>query len=251
MSRADQWRAKLMGTPEQIEMKRTLYTSFVDGRDDADRDIVQTIDNDIPRTFPDVAWMHEHKDVIRALLISYAAVHRGDSYLQGFNYLMATVYRVFHDQEHALPDTWWCFSRVVSLVRSLMPDFNVTWFHWCRRHWFGDFHRRLRRNSPALESILRNHHETFSTLTTVKWFMLWFCQTVVYEELLELWDFLIDIDPQSLMRAYTLITFEILLEASPTISYNWSQNPAEAVHSIIAMRVRGVKNIVRRVKRCL
>tara|TARA_B100000795_G_C22785950_1_gene434630 strand:+ start:1014 stop:1175 length:162 start_codon:yes stop_codon:yes gene_type:complete len=51
------------------------------------------------------------------------------------------------------------------------------------------------------------------------------------------------------MHVYTQITYEVLVEAAPTITYNWSQDPADAVHSILSLKVTGVKNIVKRVSK--
>lgn len=251
MSRSDQWRQKLMGDETQISMKRTLFYSFIQRRNEISDSLRSIIEADLPRTYPNAEWTRKINvlESIKKMLIAYASVHQGDGYLQGFNYIMATLYRVFEHTEHSLADTWWCFSRVISLIRPLMPDFNVTWFHWCRRHWFNGLHLKLRRKCPTLETILSNHHETFSTLITVKWFMLWFCQTVSFEEILDLWDFLICINPQKLMHVYTQITYEILIEAAPTITYNWSRDPTDAVHSIMSLKVSGVKNIIKRVSK--
>jgi hypothetical protein len=242
-----------MGTPEQIRMKRTLYTSFIHRRQDISESLQLTIEADMPRTYPKIPWAQREDTlaVVKHLLVSYASVQQGDGYLQGFNYIMMNLYRVFQPTEECQADTWWCFSRIISLVRPLLPDFNVNWFHWCRRHWFGDFHLKLRQKCPTLETIISDHHETFSTLITVKWFLIWFCQTVSFAEILKLWDFLISVPPHKLMRVYTLITYEIVVEAAPTITYNWSRDPTEAVHSILSMRVSGVTNIISRVSRCI
>ena len=164
---------------------------------------------------------------------------------------MIIIYHVFENTEHPLADTWWCFSRIISLIRPLMPDFNVTWFHWCRRHWFGGLHYKLRKKCPNLETILNNYHETFSTLVTVKWFMIWFSQTIPFEQIHYLWDFLICVNPQKLMHVYTQITYEILIEAAPTITYKWGQDPTDAVHSILSLKVSGVKNIIKRVSKSI
>jgi len=245
------WRHKLMGSKEQINMKRTLFYSFIQHRDEIDNSLRSIIDADMPRTYPNEPWAQKMDTMVtvKKLLIAYASAHHGDGYLQGFNYLMMNLYHVFEHSEHVLADTWWCFSRIVSLIRPLMPDFNVTWFHWCRRHWFNGLHTKLRKKCPTLETILSNHHETFSTLITVKWFMIWFCQTISFHEICDLWDFLICVDPQKLMHVYTQITYEVLVEAAPTITYNWSQDPADAVHSILSLQVTGVKNIVKRVSK--
>ena len=64
-----------------------------------------------------------------------------------------------------------------------------------------------------------------------------------------LWDFLISVNPQKLMHVYTQITYEILAEAAPTITYKWGRDPTDAVHSILSLKVSGVKNIIKRVSK--
>lgn len=240
-----------MGCPDSVRHKRELYASFVAGRADASEDDCQTIHADLPRTFHDVVWVRNAEDRIAKLLTEYAAVHRADGYLQGFNYAMTLLLFVFKDCPDADADTWWCFSRIVGLIRPLMPDFNVAWFDWYRRHWLGEFHQRLAKHCPRLEMILSQESETFSALITVKWFMIWFAQTVPFDDLLVLWDFLIERPPSQLMNAYMLLTFEILRECAPDISYNWPQNPANFVHHFLDLRVEGITEVVTRARRHL
>ena len=135
-SRSHRWREKLMGNSKWA--KRTLYYEYIQGRDDITPSLLKTIQVDLPRTYPQIPWVKQHSARIEALLVAYAAVHRGDSYLQGFNYLMTILLYTFQETTHADADTWWCFSRIVGLVRPMMPDFNVSWFHWMRRHWLDD-----------------------------------------------------------------------------------------------------------------
>lgn len=231
--------------------KRHLYYTFIQGRDNIPKDVLSVIKADIPRTYPQNEWVCRNANTIQTLLVQYAAVHRGDSYLQGFNYTMTIIFRVFHETEHAEADTWWCFSSIVGRIRPLMPDFNITWFHWCRRHWMNEFHRRLSQKRPVLESIIANEAEAFSSLLTIKWFMLWFAQSVEFEEIFELWDFLIQLPSQHLMMAYTLIAFEVLHKAAPTITYTWTQSPTNLLHTLLNLRFSGIANIVALVKRKL
>ena len=41
-----------------------------------------------------------------------------------------------------------------------------------------------------IRSATLQNMETFSALVTVKWFMIWFTQSVAWSEILFLWDFL-------------------------------------------------------------
>lgn len=241
------WRRHLMGHPDTIERKRQLFCQYIQDRRDVPADVLHIIQRDLPRTFPNVPWVSEHAKDIESLLTMYAAVHKGDSYLQGFNYHMTILYHVFEGTEHALADTWWCFARVIGLVRPLMPDFNLTWFHWCRRHWTNDLFDRIRKSRPQLHSILNHQHEQFSTLVTCKWFFLWFAQTVPWTDIFELWDILIQLPPKHLLRIYMLLTHEILKEVAPTITYKWSQDPTNVLHALLSVQVRGIQKMATKV----
>lgn len=245
----DRWRQKLIG-PTLAE-KRQLYHAYIEHRRDISSSVLQTICRDMPRTYADQAEVRADIYRVQKLLVTYAAVHRGDSYLQGFNYIMTILWQVFKDTKHAEADTWWCFARIVGLVRPLMPDFNVTWFHWMRRQWLTQFHHELKRKRPKLESILANQTEEFSSLVTIKWFMIWFAQTVSYKDIFKLWDFIIDQPPHLLMKIYTMLAFEILYEAAPDITYQWSQHPTRLMHALLCIKVRGIESAIEQVRQRL
>jgi|TARA_B110000091_G_C13777721_1_gene459625 hypothetical protein len=249
MDRKSRWRASLIG--HDIHVKRDIYYTYIQDRDDIPHSVGLTIRADMPRTHHDVVWVQQHIGTIEKLLVSYAAIHRGDSYLQGFNYIMANVLYVFHKSTHAEADAWWCFARIVGLVRPLMPDFNVAWFHWLRRHWLNDFYSQLKKHRPRLAAILSDQADAFSSLVTVKWFMIWFAQTVAFKDILELWDFIIEQPPRLLMRVYTMLTYEILYDAAPTLTYRWSQEPMRLMHAFLNFKVTNVTGAIDRVKKKL
>tara|TARA_B100000780_G_C21070225_1_gene430601 strand:- start:376 stop:1014 length:639 start_codon:yes stop_codon:yes gene_type:complete len=210
-----------------------------------------TIRADMPRTYPKIEWVQENAKKLETLLVSYAAVQRGDSYLQGFNYIMTILLYTFKETKHADADTWWCFARIVGLIRPLMPDFNVVWFHWLRRHWIANFFTRLKKHRPLLASMLDNSSPEFSCLITCRWFMIWFTQTVDFEEIFELWDFIIEQPPRLLMQVYTMLTYEIIYEAAPTLTYQWAQEPVRLMHAFLGLRVKTVSGAIERVRRNL
>jgi len=248
MNRADMWRSKLIGDcPTQ---KREIYYKFIENRKDAEASIFTTIQADMPRTFPRNKWVAFHSSTIQKLLVSYAAIHKGDSYLQGFNYFMTMLLYVFHKTQYAEADTWWCFARIVGLIRPLMPDFNVAWFHWVRKHWIEELYSKLNKR-PRFQAILFNELDAFSSMVTVKWFMIWFSQTVDFSDLPILWDFIIEQPPKNLMKIYTLLTYEILEEAAPEITYGWSKNPSELLFSILSIQVENISEAIERVKKNL
>lgn len=246
MDRCNMWREKLLG--KDIVEKRELYYRYIKGRKEIHPSLRTVILADMPRTYPNQPQVTRHIRTIQRLLISYAAVQRGDSYLQGFNYIMAITWQVFKDTEHAEPDTWWCFARIVGLIRPLMPDFNVTWFHWMRRNWLQHFYEMLKKRRPRLNSILHHRTEEFSCLITVRWFMIWFAQTIAYEDLFKVWDFIIEQPPHLHMKIYTKIAFEIIYEAAPSITYQWAQEPTKLMHTFLNIQVTGIEHILEKIK---
>jgi hypothetical protein len=77
--------------------------------------------------------------------------------------------------------------------------------------------------------------------------MLWFAQTVNYTEIFKLWDFLIQTPPQKLMHAYTAITFEILCQVAPEITYQWTQRPTNVMYVLLGVKVNGISSAIERV----
>ena len=241
--RRNLWRQRLMGPEDVVKQKRQLFYRHVQHRVDVPDDIIHIIKKDLPRTYPKVPWVEQNIYDIEPLLISYAAVHKGDSYLQGFNYHMINIYRVFYDTEHALADTWWCFSRVIGLVRPLMPDFNSNWFAWCKKYWCSELLRRLRKIRPYMYSVLVKHEDRFATILTCKWFMLWFSQNVDWEELPELYDLCIKTRPKDLIQLYISIVLEVIKEGAPTITYQCSRDSCDIVHTILNIQIKNVSTL--------
>lgn len=233
-----------MGSEKQIDEKRQLYEKHVRHREDICPEILHTILKDLPRTYPQCPWVEHHISDIQPLLVSYAAVHKGDSYLQGFNYHMINTYRVFHGTQHALADTWWCFSRIVGLVRPLMPDFNLNWFSWCKSHWYNELLKRIRKTRPHMYSVLAAHEDRFSTLLTCKWFMIWFAQNVDWDELPELYDICIQTHPRDLIQLYISVVFQVMEKVAPTISYECSADTCDIVHKILNIRIKNIGTLV-------
>ena len=246
---ASRWRTHLIGA--DVSEKRDIYYTYVRGRRDIPKTILMTIRADLPRTYSHIGWVRENTNRLEALLVSYAAVHRGDSYLQGFNYIMTILLYTFKEEQHADADTWWCFARIVGLIRPLMPDFNVAWFHWLRRHWITNFFAKLKKHRPRLASILDNDVDAFSSLITCRWFMIWFAQTVDFNEIFELWDVIIQQPPRMLMKVYTMLTYEIVYDAAPTLTYQWAEEPVALMHAFLGIRVKSIGAAIERVKRNL
>ena len=112
--RCSVWRQKLIGDAKQVRYKQEIYRKFIYKQEQVSNSCRETIAADIPRT-----WSSETivgREVIQELLIEYATMQQGDTYLQGFSYLMTVLWTVFRTTEHARADTFWCFSRLFGVI---------------------------------------------------------------------------------------------------------------------------------------
>jgi hypothetical protein len=81
--------------------------------------------------------------------------------------------------------------------------------------------------------------------------MIWFTQTVDFDEIFKLWDFIIGQPPKLLMQVYTMLTYEIIYDVAPTLTYKWAQEPIGLMHAFLGIRVKTMGPAIERVKRNL
>lgn len=53
------------------------------------------------------------------------------------------------------------------------------------------------------------------------------------------------------MQVYTMLTYEIIYEVAPTLTYQWAQEPVRLMHAFLGIRVKAVGAAIERVKRNL
>lgn len=245
--RQDKWRQKLMGTPKEIKYKRKIYSKYIQGHTKLDDSILQTIRADIPRTF--AASQTTNAETVSELLVEYAIIQNGDSYLQGFSYFMTVVHHVFHDSSYRRADIFYCFANLIGLIRPLMPDFNAKWFTWNRNYWISDLLHKLQARRPLLASILNQEMEVFSSMLILKWYFLWFAQNIVFSEILELWDFLLTRPKETLMHTYNCIAYEIINQAADDILYQNNGEPIPIIYKILDLKISNIPNLIQLVRK--
>ena len=242
--RQEIWRKNLIG--KDIAYKRYVYSKYIEGRTDISESTLQTINADIPRTFSGKTTVST--EVVSKLLKEYATVQRGDSYLQGFSYFMVIFCTVFHKSEHTNADTFWCFSKLVGIIRPLKPDFNADWVAWNRDFWIKDLCKKIGQTRPLLKAIICEEIEIFSSLILVKWYMLLFSHYIIYEEIFEMWDFLFSVTPDKLMQTYNSIALVIISQAADDIVYRCSGQPTVVINNILNLKISNVNNLLKLVK---
>jgi len=247
MHRRQLWRNRLIG--KDIAYKRSVYYKYIQNRIDVSESTLQTIIADIPRTFSGKTKVDSA--YVQNLLLEYATVQSGDSYLQGFSYFMVILCTVFSGSEHAKADVFWCFSSLVGIIRPMMPDFNCEWTFWNKTFWINELVKKIGKKRPLLEAIICEEMEIFSSLILVKWYMLWFSQNIVYEEVVELWDFLLGLSPDKLMPAYNSIALVIISQAAGDIVYKNDGQAVPVIYQLLDLKVTNVQNLIKLVKKKL
>jgi hypothetical protein len=241
MQRQKLWRNRLIG--KDLTYKRHVYEKYIQGRTEVSESTLQTILADIPRTFGEKETFGD--DIIQQLLMEYATVQAGDCYLQGFSYFMSLIWQVFRLSDNAKADSFWCFCKIVGIVRPMKPDFNSKWFDWNRKCWINLLVNEIKKKRPLLGSIIDEELEIFSSLILVKWYMLWFSQNIVYEELMTLWDFLITVPPDKLMLTYNMIALVIIEQAADDIVYKCDGQSTLVINNILNLKIYNVNNLLK------
>lgn len=203
------WRAHL----RNIEHLRRLYDKKVIHIDTSLLPDAEQINLDIPRTYADDEWFTpERQYEVKRMLKQYAAVYRGDGYIQGFNYVMTICYYVYG--KDFIADAWWTFVNIISTVRPIIPDFNMKWFVWTREEWLKKFRKKIKSHRKNLWNLLEPHMAQLSHIILVKWILIWFAQTFSLEDVVYIWDALFLCKAQDRMNLYVALSVAIVNQAS-------------------------------------
>ena len=109
--RARRWRTALMGPPDTWALSREkvhMRTSKFHAQ----------IVHDVFRTFSDDPWFDEHRTRIVDILNTFASVNVGVGYIQGMNYLIFPLWRVYYEAspEWAVEDTMASLQSILHLT---------------------------------------------------------------------------------------------------------------------------------------
>lgn len=114
--RAHRWRTALMGpsdTWEQVRKPIELRTSAYLGQ----------ISLDIRRTFPKEHWFDPHRSKLIELLNTFASINVGIGYIQGMNYLIFPLWKVYYESapEWAVEDTLASMQSIMHMTLRVYP----------------------------------------------------------------------------------------------------------------------------------
>ncbi len=182
--RAHRWRTALMGPPDTWSDVRSpidLRTSEYLGQ----------ITLDIHRTFPDEHWFDPHRKKLVDLLNTFASVNVGIGYIQGMNYLIFPLWKVYYENcpEWAVEDTLCSMQSIMHMTLRAYPthvsDTRTTSY---LKTLSGVVRLRCTTLCPAMNILFDNEYEPFimSVISTVIPTM--FATVLQLDHVMVLWD---------------------------------------------------------------
>ncbi|XP_077513561.1 growth hormone-regulated TBC protein 1-like [Amblyomma americanum] len=239
------WMA-LSGAAAMQSEERGLYQSLL--QQNRKPDLVETIQIDVPRTFPDNVYFHgggQQQQSLFNVLVAYAHFNRGVGYCQGLNFIVGLLLLATEDEEAS-------FWLLRALLERLLPDYYG-------RHMTGlltDIEvlaQLVRQRMPEVHAHLAKHDVSWAIVTT-KWFVCLFAEVLPTETVLRVWDCLFLEGSKVLFRvALTLVSHsqaEILAagnlgEVMAAFRKAASGNHATDCHSFLRAIFRGPKSLKR------
>lgn len=243
-ARAHHWRRHL----ENVGCLRRLYHQRVCLVSTKMLPDASTILLDIPRTFPRHPWFtKERRHTLEQQLMRYAAVFRGDGYIQGFSFIMAVALYVFESEggSESLSDSWWVGVEVIHRIRPVMPDFNMKWFDYTRTQYVDKLKRVMKKYRRNLWNLIEPHMHTISHVIMMRWIMIWFSKNFPLEDVVIIWDALFLCDHHRLMDLYVSISVAILSQAAPKLFEVPSSNIPHTITDYMAERPEEIITVAR------
>ncbi|XP_037925249.1 growth hormone-regulated TBC protein 1 isoform X2 [Hermetia illucens] len=174
--RTEVW-MKVSGAYQNQQQSPDLYSNLL--RAQFDRDTVEAIKIDLPRTFPDNIHFETKKRQLFNVLIAYAHHNRDVGYCQGLNYIAGLLLIVTQKEE----PTFWLLKMI---VEKIVPSYHTKRM------------TNLIRDLAVLKELIKlkvpevnNHIENLGLPYTViasKWFVCLFAEVLPTETVLRIWD---------------------------------------------------------------
>uniref|UniRef100_T2MBZ9 Growth hormone-regulated TBC protein 1 n=1 Tax=Hydra vulgaris TaxID=6087 RepID=T2MBZ9_HYDVU len=203
------------GIPSNFRTEVWMYASFAQfnkekfpnkyseilAHPNLDKVVIDSIELDIKRTYPDNIYFKELDDSLLKplsnVLTAYASYNRNVGYCQGLNYIAGMLLLVTKDESN----TFWL---LVQLLDKFVPDFYTSRMLGLRVE-CQVLDLLIKSSHPDLHEHFKIHNITIELFVS-KWFICLFVDVLPVETVLRLWDCLFYEGSKILLRAaFTLI----------------------------------------------
>lgn len=159
---------------------------------------VHQIELDVPRTFPNCAWIQSEagQTALRRLLLAFAHHNQHVGYCQGMNFVAAMLLLVLgHDEEAA----FWVLASLIDEEKGILyQDMYSCDLSGCHVE-MRSLRALLAAKVPRLASHLASLRCDMSILAT-DWFLCLYCTSLPAETAIRIWDALLHEGPKVLFR---------------------------------------------------
>lgn len=107
---------KVSGTQREYEQNSKLYIDLL--KTQYQKEIVEIVKIDIPRTFPENIYFEVHKNELFNILVAFAQQNSAVGYCQGLNYIAGLILIVTKNE----PSTFWLLKH---LVENVAPEYHT------------------------------------------------------------------------------------------------------------------------------
>ncbi|KAL4226749.1 Growth hormone-regulated TBC protein 1 [Mactra antiquata] len=189
----------ITGADVRMESNPHLYQQMLSANHD--RELTETIEMDIHRTFPDNAYFSNPNDnkclrkPLYNILISIGHRNKTIAYCQGMNFIAGLMLLIMKDEDKYEEKVFWLMD---TLINNILPDYYHPDMHAIQvdQELLGEL---VKWKYPAIHTHL-DHLGLQWCLIGMKWFICIFADVLPIDTVLRVWDCLFSEGPKILLR---------------------------------------------------
>jgi len=164
------------------------------------KEIVEIIKIDIPRTFPENIYFDVHKNELFNVLVAFAHQNPEVGYCQGLNYIAGLILIVTKNE----PSTFWLLKH---LVENVAPEYHTRTMFGLQRDIYV-ITELVRRREPLINEKVNELGIPWAVILT-KWLICLFAEVLPVETVLRVWDVMFAEGYKIIFRAALAIIFTL------------------------------------------